>query len=74
MLAQIRKIGWFVVEAMLVLVAVCVLLNIILGRESGAFISGVAANALELVQRVPPGTFLGVVLILVLAGLLRARA
>jgi hypothetical protein len=63
MLMQIRKIGWLVVEAALLLVILCVLLNLLLGRDSGAFISGVAANTTTFLQAVPPGTFLGVVLI-----------
>lgn len=73
MLTQIRRAGWFVVELALLVVILCVLLNIILGTEGSGFISAVAANATNFLQRIPPGTFLGVVLILVLAWLFRAR-
>jgi hypothetical protein len=66
MLERIRKIGWLAVEAALLLVVLCVLLHILLGSQSGSFIAGVAANALEFLKDVPSGTFLGVVLLLVL--------
>jgi hypothetical protein len=73
MLIQMRKLGWFVVEAALLLVILCVLLNLLLGRDSGAFISGVAANTTSFLQAVPPGSFLGVVLIVVLYLWARSR-
>jgi hypothetical protein len=73
MLEQIRKIGWWVVEAALLVVIVCVLLNIILGRDSGAFISGVAGNALAFLREVPSGTFLGVVLLLMIYWVWQSR-
>ncbi len=73
MLDRIRALGWFVVEAALVLVILCVLFNIILGRDSGAFISAVAANATNFLQAVPPGSFLGVVLIALIVWFYRRR-
>lgn len=66
MIQQIRKIGWLVIEIAFLLVVLCVLLSIILGKGSGAFISSVAANTLDFLQKVPSGTFLGILLILVL--------
>lgn len=73
MMTHIRRAGWFVVELALLLVILCVLLNIILGTEGSSFITQVAANATNFLQHIPPGTFLGVVLILVLAWMFRAR-
>ena len=73
MIEQIRKIGWLVIEAAFLLVVLCVLLNIILGKESGAFISSVAANALDFLQKVPSGTFLGIFLILVLYWVFKSK-
>ncbi len=73
MLERIRKAGWSAVEAASVLVILCVLLNIILGADGGPFIAGVAGNATALLQAVPPGAVLGVVLLVVLYWLLRAR-
>ena len=74
MIRQITKIGWIVVEVAFLIVVLCVLLNIILGRESGGFISSVAANALDFLQKVPSGTFLGIFLILVVYWLIKSKA
>ena len=74
MIRQITKIGWIVVEVAFLIVVLCVLLNIILGRESGGFISSVAANALDFLQKVPSGTFLGIFLILVVYWLIKFKA
>ncbi|HEV8679685.1 MAG TPA: hypothetical protein VGQ90_09945 [Stellaceae bacterium] len=72
-LTQLRSLGWAVVEAAFLLIVLCVLLNIILGNESGSFISGVAQNATEFLQRLPPGIFLGIVLIAVIYSLVKSR-
>lgn len=66
MIRQIMRVGWLVVEAAFLLVILCVLLPIILGGESDRFVSSVAANALDFVQKVPAGTVLGIFLILAL--------
>ena len=71
---QITKIGWFIVEVAFLLVVLCVLLNIILGRESGGFVSSVAANALDFLQKVPSGSFLGIFLILAVYWLIKSKA
>ena len=73
MLDRIRALGWFIVEAALVLVILCVLFNIILGRDGGPFITSVAANATNFLQAVPPGSFLGVVLIALIVWFYRKR-
>ena len=70
---QFTKYGWLAVEVSLLLVVLCVLLNIILGKESGGFISSVAANALDFMQKVPAGTLLGVFLILVLYWVIKSK-
>jgi len=72
-LTQLRIIGWAVVEAAFLLVVLCILLNIILGAEAGAFIAGVARNATDFLQGLPPGVFLGIVLIAAIYGLVRSR-
>ncbi len=71
---QITKIGWLIVEVAFLLVVLCVLLNIILGRESGGFVSSVAANALDFLQKVPSGSFLGIFLILAVYWLIKSKA
>lgn len=73
MIRQITKFGWQVVEAAFLLVILCVLLNIILGRGSGGFISSVAANAADFMQKVPAGAFLGIFLILALYWVIKSR-
>lgn len=73
MIEQIRRMGWLAVEIALLLVVVCILLNIILGPDSGSFIGSVAANAAQFLQSIPPGTFLGVVLVALVYWLVRAR-
>ncbi len=74
LIRQITKIGWFVVEVAFLLVVLCVLLNIILGKDSAGFVSAVAANALDFLQKVPSGTFLGIFLILVVYWLIKSKA
>ena len=70
---RLRRIGWAAVEAAFVLIALCVLLNIIIGGETDSFISTVAKNATSFLQSLPPGVFLGIVLIAVIYHLLRSR-
>jgi hypothetical protein len=70
---QLRRIGWAVIEAAFALIVLCVLLNIIIGSETDSFISGVAKNATSFLQSLPPGVFLGIVLIAVIYHLLRSR-
>ena len=70
---QLRRIGWAAVEAAFVLIVLCVLLNIIIGGETDSFISAVAKNATSFLQSLPPGVFLGVVLIAALYGVFRSR-
>ena len=72
-LTRLRAIGWGVVEAAFLLVALCVLLNIILGGEAGPFIAGVAKNATDFLQGLPPGVVLGVALIVMIYGLMKSR-
>jgi hypothetical protein len=72
-LRQLRTIGWAAVEAAFLLIVLCLLLNIIIGDKADSFISTVAKNATAFLQSVPPGIFLGVVLIVVIWGFLKSR-
>jgi hypothetical protein len=72
-LTQLRTVGWAAVEAAFLLIALCILLNIIVGGEVDSFISTVARNATNFLQSLPPGVFLGVVLIVLIYGLLKSR-
>ena len=69
---KIQKIGWLAVEAALLLIVLCVLLNIISPVGIG-FISLVAGNATNFLQAVPPGTILGVVILVFLYWFIRLK-
>jgi hypothetical protein len=73
MIEQIRKIGWLAVEAGLLVIVLCVLLNILLGNEGGSFISSVAENATKFLQALPSGVALGVSLIVFLYWFVKNR-
>jgi hypothetical protein len=72
-LTQARRIGWAVVEAAFLLIVFCILLNIILGGEADSFISSVAGNATNFLEHLPAGVFLGIALIVMIYGFLKAR-
>jgi hypothetical protein len=72
-LRELRTIGWAAVEAAFLLIVLCLLLNIIIGDKADSFISLVAKNATAFLQSLPPGIFLGVVLIVVIWGFLKSR-
>ncbi|HEY8874830.1 MAG TPA: hypothetical protein VIM52_17510 [Stellaceae bacterium] len=65
--------GWAAVEAAFLLIVLCILLNIILGGDADYFISSVAKNATNFLQSLPPGILLGVALIVMIYGFLKAR-
>jgi hypothetical protein len=72
-LRQLRVIGWAAVEAAFLLIVLCLLLNIIIGDKADSFISTVAKNATAFLQSLPPGIFLGLVLIAPIYGVVRSR-
>lgn len=65
MIDKIRTVGWRAVEIAAVIVLLCVLLHIILGDNSGSFITGVALNATLFAQDIPAGVLLSIALIVV---------
>ena len=73
MIDQIRRIGWLAVEAAVLVIVLCVLLNIVLGNEGGSFISFVSDNTTKFLQALPPGVTLGISLIVVLYWVVRNR-
>jgi hypothetical protein len=73
MIEKITKYGWLVIELVFMLVVLCVLLHLVLGKDGGGFISSVAANTLEFLQKIPSGTFLGIFLILALYWMLKSK-
>jgi len=69
---QIRKLGWLTVEAALLIILLCVLLDIISPVGFG-FVPLVAGNARDFLQTVPSGTILGVVILVFLYWFLRSK-
>jgi hypothetical protein len=73
MIERIRKIGWLAAEVGLLLIVLCILLNILLGKDGGPFIASVAENASKFLGGLPPGVTLGVALILLLYWFVKSR-
>jgi hypothetical protein len=73
MIEQIKKTGWLAAEIGLLLIVLCLLLRIILGADSGAYIVAVSDNATKFLQALPPGVTLGVALIVMLYWYAKAR-
>jgi Na+-translocating ferredoxin:NAD+ oxidoreductase RnfE subunit len=73
LLTPLRVIGWAAVEAAFLLIVLCLLLNIIIGDKADSFISTVAKNATAFLQSLPPGIFLGLVLLVLIYGFLKSR-
>jgi hypothetical protein len=70
----VRKTGWLAVEAGLLIVILCVLLNIILGpASSGEFVAAVAANTNTFLQGLPSGTVMGLVLVVLAYWIMTTR-
>jgi len=75
MINTIIKTGWHIVELLFILILICITLGIIVGPEgSGTFINGVLSNTNNLLRNMPPGTFLGIFVILALYHLIKKRA
>ena len=74
MIEQIRKYGWLAAEAGLLLIVLCILLSILVGKDGGPYISSVSENASKFLSALPPGVTLGVSLILLLYWFIKSRA
>lgn len=74
LIEQITAIGWRAVELAFIIVALCVLLSLLLGKQGGTFIAFVAANTTDFLQKIPPGALLGVVLIFAVYWLIKNRS
>ena len=59
MIERIRNIGWLAAEAGLLLIVLCILLSILLGKDGGPYISSVSENASKFLGTLPPGVTLG---------------
>ncbi len=65
MLTKLIGYAWSLVEALFLIVALSVLLGLLVGKDAG-YISAVTANTVELLQKIPSGSLLGIVLIVFL--------
>lgn len=74
MIERFRKIGWLAAEAGLLLIVLCILLSILLGKDAGSYISSVSENASKFLATLPPGVTLGISLILLLYWFVKSRA
>ena len=73
MIERIRNIGWLAAEFGLLLVVLCILLNILLGKDGGPIIGSVAEIASKFLAGLPPGVSLGIALILLLYWFTKSR-
>ena len=64
MIDRLMQWGWRLVEVCLLLIVLCVLLQLILGPQSGVFIGAVAANTLRFLREVDSGSLLGLALLI----------
>jgi len=71
--AQLRTIGWAAIEAAFLLIVLCLLLDIVVGTQTGSFVSNVAHNATVFLQALPPGVVVGVAAVAVVYALLKGR-
>ncbi len=65
MLTKLTSLAWSLVEIIFLVVALSVLLGLLVGKDAG-YIATVTTNTVELLQKIPSGTLLGIVLIMVL--------
>lgn len=73
MLEKLRGFGWLAVEFGAIIVALCLLLSVILGDKAGHPVADIAANAIALLRKLPPGTTVGLVVLIVLWRMIEVR-
>ncbi|HUO44348.1 MAG TPA: hypothetical protein VMT94_05480 [Burkholderiales bacterium] len=66
MIKRAIEIGWLAIEVVAILVILCVLLHLLIGSNNGGYVSFVYANTVDFLQKIPPGTVIGVFLIIFL--------
>lgn len=74
MMDRLFQAGWRAVEFALLLIALCILLNVILGADSGPLIASVSGNAQNFLKAIPSGSLLGIVILVLLYQFFKARA
>jgi hypothetical protein len=71
--ARLRTLGWAVIEAALLLIILCMLLDIIIGPQADSYISQVSKNATGFLNAVPSGTVVGFALVVAVYGFFTTR-
>lgn len=69
----LRDLVWLVLEAGLLLIGLIVLVYLLLGTGSGAFVQGVIANIAALVAALTPQALVGVAIVLAMVRLVERR-
>lgn len=72
-LIRLRDLVWLVLEAGLLLIGLIVLVYLLLGTGSGAFVQGVIANIAALVAAVTPQALVGVAIVLAVVRIAERR-
>jgi hypothetical protein len=72
-LRLVTDLIWQVLEAGFLLIGAIVLVYLLLGAGSGAFVLGVVANLTALVTALTPQTFIGVAIVVAIAQVLGRR-
>ena len=72
-LEKARRFLWLFVELMFLAVLAIVLIYLILGPSSGAFVVSVVGNVTGFAGAIPAPSFIGIALILALVYLIRRR-
>ena len=72
-LQLVREILWRVLEAGFLLIGLVVLVYLLLGTGSGAFVQGVIANLGEVVSALTPQTVIGVAIVVAITNVLQRR-
>jgi hypothetical protein len=74
MIDTLIKTGWRIIEVLFIFILICISLGIILGADaSGSFINSVLNNTNSFLRNLPPGTFLGIFVVLTLYWLLKKK-
>jgi len=73
MIKRAIEIGWLAVEVVAILVILCVLLHLLIGGGNGDYVGFVYVNTVDFLQKVPPGTVVGVFLIVFLYWFVKGR-
>ncbi len=73
LMSGLRDLAWRILEAGFLLIGLIVLVYLLLGTGSGAFVQGVIANLGALVAALTPQALVGVAIVVAITHLLKRR-